>query len=492
MREDGPAVRVVRARPNAPLVVRYRVAGGAGELNAKDPAEVQPFKVHLTPTWFYTSGEAVFVRPERGEDRPARFNWTGAPAGFAFASDLEHLAGAGGRRAVRPGVVGDVLESVLLGGRDVKVFSLTGAGEPPVRVAARGRYAFNAGEFADLLAATLKEQRAFWRDAGAPFLVTLGPVQVEEGQVSLGGTGRTDGFMLAVSPRAPIEELRSLLQHEYFHTWNSRELGGLETGEREALGYWFSEGFTDFYTWRLLVRSSRFTPAEWAAAWNAMLAAYASSSLRDRPEVEVGKLHWTNPDSEKIPYQRGALLAAVWDARLRAASGGRTSLDDVLRAQRVEAKRARPVSAALLFPKVAARFGLDAAPDVARHIDRGEPILLPADAFGPCAKVETATRAAFARGWDAERTTASGKITGLDPASPAYVAGVREGMAVVRREAGIVGDARTEYAIRLHDGDAERVFRFMPAAREILTVQEVKLTPGADPKLCARSLSGLG
>lgn len=485
-----PAHRAITAAPGAPLVVRYRVAAGSTrELNMQ---EVQPFKVHLTPTWFYASGEAVFAQPHDGQDRPARFDWAGAPQGFAFASDLEHLAGAQGRAASRPGVVGDVGESVLLGGRDVKVFTLPDGGRAPVRVAARGRYSFNAADFARLLDATLKEERAFWRDAGEPFLVTLGPVDAPPDAVSLGGTGRTDGFMLAVTGRAPLELLRPLLEHEYFHTWNARELGGLESGEREPLGYWFSEGFTDFYACRLLVRSGRWTPAEWAAAWNEMLAAYAASSVRERADAEVLQAFWSDPDAEKLPYQRGALLAAVWDARLRAATAGRTSLDDVLRAQRLAAKRERPASGALLFPKVAARFGLDVGPDLARHVERGGAVILPADVFGPCAMVETSTRPAFARGWDAEKTSASGVVTGLDPASPAYAAGLRDGMAVIRREAGEVGDATVEYALRVRDGRQERVIRFMPVGKGTITLQQVRLTPGADPAVCARSLSGLG
>lgn len=487
--EPDPAHRVITAAPGARLVVRYRlVAGSTRELNMQ---ETQPFKLHLTPTWFYGVGEALFAQPHGGEGRPARFDWTGAPEGFAFASDAEHLAGAGGRRATRAGVVGDVLESALLGGRDVKVFTLADSGRAPVRVAARGRYSFNAGEFGALLDATLKEARGFWRDEGEPFLVTLGPVQAPEGAVSLGGSGRTDGFMLSVAGRSPIDLLKYLLEHEYFHTWNARELGGLEGGEREPLGYWFSEGFTDFYTWRLLARSGRITPAEWADSWNTMLRAYAASAQRSRPGGEAAKDFWLDPEAEKLPYQRGALLAAVWDARLRAASGGRTSLDDVLRAQRSAAKRERPVSAAALFPKTAARFGLDVAADLARHVDGGAPILLPRDVFGPCAVVETSERPAFARGWDAEKTTAAGVVTGLDPASPAYAAGLREGMGVVRREAGSPGDATVEYALRVRDGGQERVIRFMPVGPGVITLQQVRLTPGADARTCARSLSGL-
>ena len=487
--EPGPALRVVRARPNAPLVVRYRVSGGAGDLNIDDPSEVQPFKVHLTRDWVYASGEAVFVHPKGGEDRPARFTWTGAPAGWTFASDLEHLTGADGRRGARPGVVGDVEESVILAGRDVTVFTLTRSGEPPVRVAARGRYAFGAEAFAALLGATLTEERAFWRDEGTPFLVTLGPVRTSAAGVSLGGTGRTDGFMLALSSGAAIEQLRALLEHEYFHTWNSRQLGGLENGEREPLGYWFSEGFTDFYTWRLLVRSGRSTPAEWAAAWNEMLLAYATSPRRTEGDVQALKTFWTDPTSEKLPYQRGAMLAAIWDARLRAASGGRTSLDDVMHAQRVAARRVRPVSAALLFPDVAARMGLDVRPDLARHVDGGEAITLPADVFGPCATVETETRPVFQRGWavsDPDR-----RFKDVVEGSAAWRAGLRNGMTFVAREAGRPGDSTQDYMLRVKEGEAEHTIRYRPAGVGSVPVQQVRLAPGADAASCARSLSGL-
>lgn len=493
--EDGPAERVIRSAARTPLVVRYRLTSGAQrELNVARN-ETQPFRLHLTGRWFYAPGEAVFAVPEGRDRAPARFDWTGAPNEFAFASDAEHLAGAH-RPAAREGVVDDVVESVLIGGRDVHVFTRSGDAAAPVRVAVRGTFGFSDTAFAALVTATLDEQRRFWGDSGSPFLVTLAPVETPPGGTSRGGSGRTDAFMLSVSQTVPLGDLRTLMAHELFHTWNPRGLGGMPdstVASSERLGYWFSEGFTDFYAWRLLVRSGRLRPQEWADAWNAMLLAYADSPVRTAPNARIGEDFWKDYAVEKLPYQRGALLAALWDDRLRRASGGRRSLDTVLQAQRraVLAGGARVAGGApQRFVDVAASLGLDVSADVRRYVDAGEAILLPSDVFGPCAVVETQRMPPFDRGWDLAATAQAQAIAGLRDDSPAYAAGLRNGMVPVRREAGTVGDSRVEYALRVRDGAQERVIRFLPRGKGEITVQSVRLIAGVDAGACAKGLSG--
>src|SRR5690606_14803732 len=229
--EDGPAVRVIAAEPGAPLVVRYRVVSAFD----RDPTseDGQPFSPIVRPTWFYAFGEALFAAPSGRDSAPASFRWAGAPGGFGFASDLEHLAGA------RPGVVGDVRESIVLGGSGLDVRS-DASGQ--VRVAILGDFGFSHAQFSDLVHTIIAAEREFWGDQGAPFLVTLAPQKRVEGSMSLGGTGRSDAFTVMMSEDAPTARLRHLLAHEYFHTWNARELGGQAGGPAEFAGKWFSEG----------------------------------------------------------------------------------------------------------------------------------------------------------------------------------------------------------------------------------------------------------
>lgn len=498
---EGPnGTRTIKSRPGAALTVRYRIVSAFD----RDPDVInsrQSLPV-IRPTWFYAVGEAVFAGIRDRDDAPATFAWTGAPLGFGFASDLQHLAGPG-RDPLRPGTVDDVRESIVIGGRDLRLSGDAQSGSS-VRIATIGRFDFAQPAFMKLAEDVIASQRAFWGvRSREPFLVTMTPLKPSAGSISIGGTGRSDAFALWVSEDSPLDLLGHLLAHEYLHSWIPRQLGGLPEGKAQIEHYWFSEGFTDFYTRRLMVRGGLSSPQQFADAWNEALAAYANSPFQTATNASAAKLFWTDAVAEKLPYQRGAMLAAIWDAKLRRRSGGKLSLDDVLRKQQRD-PRARPRSggapesewsAATLFPQTAASFGLNVAADIAKHVDAGAALLLPADAFGPCAKVFASNRRAFERGWDPYATTAADNVvTGLDPASPAYAAGLRNGMKIIARDAGTPGDSRVMYVLRVDDKGTKRTLTFKPEGKTFATVQEVVLDAGlvkARPDYCARTLGGL-
>jgi predicted metalloprotease with PDZ domain len=238
------------------------------------------------------------------------------------------------------------------------------------------------------------------------------------------------------------------------------------------------------------VRSGLITPKDFAGLWNEMLLAYGASPERRSPNARVVEAFWSTDAVQKLPYQRGAMLAAIWNARLRARSHGRIGLDDVMRAQKAAAAK-RGVDAAALFPRIARRFGLDVGPDLKRFVDQGEPLTLPQDVFGPCAQVVEEERPVFSRGFDGEATAKAGmRVVGTDPASPAYAAGLRDGMTILARVEGQPGDALAPYALQVDDHGARRVIRYLPQGPTKVTVQQVRLTPGGEA-LCAATLGGL-
>lgn len=479
----------IGSAPGAALIVRYRVISAYDhDPTVDDSTQSKPV---VRPHWFYAVGEALFGRPEEHDDAPATFAWVGAPRGFGFASDLEHLAGPD-RLTRRPGSLGEVLNSVVIGGRDLQVAgSLTGTSN--VRVATVGHFAFSAADLDAMARRVIGMERRFWgEDNSKPFLVTAIPIKSLPARMSLSGTGRGDAFALWIDESAPLKMIRVMLAHEYFHTWNPAALGGADhTSERVQTNYWFSEGFTDYYARALAIRSGLVTPDAFAAAWNEMLLAYAASPVRAEPNARADADFWKDDVSSMLSYQRGAMLAAIWNARLRAISGGRNGLDDVLRAQKA-AQREGGSGAAISFASLARRFGLEIAPDVARYLDRGEPITLPADVFGPCAEVVSETRPVYDRGFDGEATARNGMVVaGVDPSSKGYLAGLRNGMKLLAREAGEPGDSLAPYALRVEDQGRQRAIRYLPQGAATLAVQQVRLTPKRGPG-CKATLSGLG
>ena len=282
------------------------------------------------------------------------------------------------------------------------------------------------------------------------------------------------------------------LAHEYMHSWNARELGGLSEID-QATAYWFSEGFTDFYAGRILLRAGLWTPADYIAELNTVLMRNASSPARTATNAVLAERFWSDADHHKLPYDRGHLFAILVDDRIRRQTAGRADLDDVMQAQRAIVRRggSTETDAARLFPSTALAAGVDVSEELARHVERGEPVMLPADLYGDCAAVQTITQPAFDRGFDLEATQAAALVlTGVDPAGPAYAAGLRDGMRIIRREAGTPGDATVEYAYRVDDGGTERVIRYLPAGRDTITFQRVVLGPDGLSTRCIVVMSG--
>ena len=479
VRENGPAERIISHQPGAPLVVRYRVRSPYTADPGVDFEKARPL---ILPGWFFFHGEGMFADPDGRQQTPAQFSWTGFPADWKVASDLEHLSG------VRPGTVQDVVESVAIGGPDLQVLSRDISGAR-LRVATRGSWRFTPEAFAGMVEKIVRTENDLWGGPARPFVVPLAPLGGGEAGYSFSGTGRTDAFSVAATPAFEISNGARLLAHEYLHVWFPSELGGAPEQD-EQLTYWFGEGFTDFYAAHVLLRAGFWSLSEYIDDLNFTLKRYGTSPARNATAADVLRSFWTDRAVEKIPYDQGHLLAHLLAYRARKASEGRTGLHDVLRLQYTRAQRnvaeGRRIPGATLFPALFRETtGLDITPDLARYVEGGQQIMLPADLFGDCFTISTITQPEFHRGFDIDATEKAGNIiAGVNPEGPAHAAGMRNGMQLIGRDAGTLGDPSVEIAYRVKDGDTERVIRYMPEGKAQVTFQRVLPAPNMAEQAC--------
>jgi predicted metalloprotease with PDZ domain len=474
-----PSERVLRHRPNARVRVSYRVIQDwEGEPTG---AGGNPLRPIVRPSYYHLIGETALVTPDIDVTTRARVRAQGFPRGWSFASDLQHH-----------GLTLEALDQSIMVGGDYRVLA-----RGPMRVAIRGSWAFTDEALTDRIGAILAAQRAFWGDRDEPFLVTVTQLtQADPNSRSLGGTGLADAFAFFATPNAEEAAIARTLAHEGQHTWVPRRIGGISDVD-EASQYWLSEGFTDFYTGRVMVRAGLWTPQEFAADLNRTLRAYGGSPARTETNARINVDFWNDPDVRSLPYQRGRLLATIWDHRLRAAGGGRDFDDIVLEMKRrstADAMAERPhIYATDLFLRVAPEMGLALGDDMQTYVELGAALVLPEDAFAPCGRVATRQAPRFHRGFDVEATTANNNVvTGLNPQSPAYTAGLRDGMTILRREAGEVGNAEVEIVYIVRDGDAERTIRFMPRGTGSYTLQEFVLAEPLERERLAQCRAVLG
>lgn len=479
--EVKPSLKVVRHAPGAQLTVRYRVTQMfKGDPQASDTNEYRPV---IRPGYFHLIGWTVFARPQWSLATPVAVSFAGMPQAWGFASDLEHRT--------KPLNMTHLLESITVGG-DFRVLK-AGA----LRIAIRGQWQFTDEAFLKRLQPITASHHRFWGDPEQSFLVTVLPLEGKPGHRSVGGTALRDAFAFLATTNAEDRTLTRTLAHEHMHAWIPPRLGMMHA-ENDASDYWFSEGFTDFYTVRLLARDGLWPVEEAAREFNQVLWAYAFSPARGATNAEVAAKFWNDRAMNMMPYQRGFLFAALTDAKLRTASGGARDLDDVVLAMK---RAVDAVGDGVLPPPVRAHFlgtaaahGADMRADLARLIEKGEPILLPADALAPCGSLETETVAEFDRGFDGPATIANGNtVVGVDPKGPAYAAGLRNGMRIQSLDLSVGGDSRVALTYRVFiEGGRTREITYFPAGKRKVTLQELKLKPMTDPAQRSACMARLG
>ena len=137
-----------------------------------------------------------------------------------------------------------------------------------------------------------------------------------------------------------------LASHEYFHTWNVKRIKPAVflpydlTRENHTSLLWAFEGFTSYYDDLVLVRAGLITVTEYLE----MIAKTAQGVLRGagRKKQSVAQSSfdaWTKyyrqdenaPNAIVSYYTKGSLVALCLDLLLRRETGGKKSLDDVMR-----------------------------------------------------------------------------------------------------------------------------------------------------------------
>ncbi len=176
-----------------------------------------------------------------------------------------------------------------------------------------------------------------------------------------------------------------LAAHEMFHLYLGQiiERGGDELDQRT---YWFSEGFTEHYTDVLMARARIYDAPAWLEALRLRVRRYHAHPNVETPN-DKADMRWGG-GAIQLPYLRGSLVAAYVDAAMRRATGGKRTLDDLMRALLARARRGEPpLDSERMIAEIASQAGQDVAATVRAVALGGKRLTLPADAFGPCVQV---------------------------------------------------------------------------------------------------------
>ncbi|WP_374598054.1 peptidase M61 [Sphingosinicella sp.] len=452
LREGSGAVRV---RYSAPVTAENAPMGAAPPIELRSEAGTVS-----------GSGSTFLVRPASG-DFKVRIAW-----------DLAHMGSASGLTTISdqipvrsPGVTFDT-SYFMAGqfhrhplGQSTNGFSAAVQGKPP----------FEAQPVLAWMDGLYDRYLELFGKASAPYAVFMRRNVVNPG----GGMGYDGGFVVTYGntmDTADIEDLKSTITHEMFHTFQPMMISGDSPGESLASS-WFNEGLAVFYQVVLPRRFGLDDADAFLRQLNFAAGRYYTNVMANLPESEVPAGFWADTRIRTLPYDRGFLFFAAIDARIREVSGGKRSLDDLMLEWRRRQDAGQPVTKALVEELLARELGPDGPRELQRVLAGGSP-LPPSNAFGPCFRRVQKSLRRYELGFAPKVLTEPRRfVRDLVPGSAAERAGLRNGDEILKPvgQDRIQGDQEGILSLLVSRGSEQKTISYKPRGETVRAWQWEKV-----------------
>jgi reactive intermediate/imine deaminase len=354
--------------PSGPITVRL-----AAPLPAEGAPRVSgpPFDLRRAAGGFSAVGFGFIPLPAGDAEYDIKLHW-----------DLSELPS--GSRAVSSLGVGDVstrgksqvlAASYYMAG-PLALYPATADSRSLFLAAWQGTPKFDIKQVAAWAVRLREAQKSFFRNVDfKPFRMFARP-----GSISIsGGAAQTDSFMVSYGTTPESEAtIKFLIAHEMAHP----VLGVLDGGPLET--NWYQEGMAEYYKLRVPLKSGLVTAEEYLEELNnRSVKPYYGNPHRAIPFKDVEARFWSDSKVRDVPYQRGLMYFADLNAKIRAATGGKRSLDDVVAAMFLSRQQGQGYSIETWRTLVVKELGPSASIDLDNML-AGQMIAPDSSAFGPC------------------------------------------------------------------------------------------------------------
>lgn len=311
----------------------------------------------------------------------------------------------------------------------------------------------------------------FWQDTSEPpYRVFLRYNPINAG----GGAALTNSFLTTYGKTGSGDALKGTLAHEMTHTWTSAG----------TVGQWYGEGNAVHYQRLLPLRAGLFTPQEFLDDLNETARRYYSNALNDTPNDQIAARFWEDTRVRVLPYDRGAMYFAVLDGKIRRASGGKRSVDDLIRTM-VKSK-GEGIDEAYWLSLVEKELGPEGR-KVHEDMLAGKLMLPESGDYGPCFSRTTAKARRFELGFEPKSLVGDVKtIRDLIPGSEAAKAGLKNGDVVTYAQAldGVQGDQTRMLTLQVTREGKTFPISYLPRGEEVDVYQWTRVA-GAPDSACA-------
>ncbi len=142
-------------------------------------------------------------------------------------------------------------------------------------------------------------------------------------------------------PNSTDLNLADLAAHEYFHSWNVKQIRPVVLGPFDytqkvrTANLWFAEGVTDYYA-KIVTYRSGAQPQSWLiSSLNGQIRGLQNGKTRfSLTLADCSRQAWENGGfgvGDLSYYTKGLVAGLIFDAAIRAKTDGKKSLDDVMR-----------------------------------------------------------------------------------------------------------------------------------------------------------------
>ncbi len=198
-----------------------------------------------------------------------------------------------------------------------------------------------------------------------------------------GATALANSFMLSRGPAREEEYGKEGPRQTFTHEMLHQFVGGINESHGNAT--WFLEGLTTFYEYTMPFRAGEIDQDAYVDGLNHLSNIYYTNPGREMSAQAIVEVGFNDGDIRHVPYQRGAFYFADLDTRIREASDGQRSLDDLM--ERVLNGR-EDGSLDLTIENWAAEAAKETGADelsIVRRVNLDGELFVPsAEAFGSC------------------------------------------------------------------------------------------------------------
>ena len=311
----------------------------------------------------------------------------------------------------------------------------------------------------------------FFRDKSVPpYRVFLRYNPINAG----GGTALTRSFLTTYGADTQGDSLKGTLSHEMVHTWTDSNAG-----------QWYGEGVAVHYQGLLPFRAGLLSSEEFLEDLNDTARRYYANPLNDTPDQEIAPRFWEDTRIRVLPYDRGGLYFAVLDGRIRRATGGKRSVDDLVLEMNRRYAAGQTTDDGVWIDLVVKELGEDGR-KLHQSMLAGALMLPEPDDFGPCFTRTTARVRRFELGFEPRSLVGTTKtIRGLIPGSEAAKAGLKDGDVVTYAVAmdGVQGDPSATLTLKVTRDGKTFPLTYLPRGEAVAVYQWAR-KPGTESLKC--------